>query len=58
MVQENFKVHNISFTENYSEYAPTSSKYRMPMMFSTKGDQDHMLHVRGKFDDMHAFWIT
>ncbi|KAG2547148.1 hypothetical protein PVAP13_9KG067400 [Panicum virgatum] len=47
--QENFKVHNIhniSFTENYSEYAPSSSKFRMPMMFSAKGDQDHMLHVR------------
>ncbi|CAL4918138.1 unnamed protein product [Urochloa decumbens] len=46
LVQENFKVHNISFTENYSEYAPSSSKYRMPTMFSTKGDQGHMLHVR------------
>ncbi|RLN41485.1 protein YABBY 2-like [Panicum miliaceum] len=46
LVQENFKVHNISFTENLSEYAPSSSKYRMPMMFSAKGDQDHMLHVR------------
>ncbi|KAG2547147.1 hypothetical protein PVAP13_9KG067400 [Panicum virgatum] len=49
LVQENFKVHNIhniSFTENYSEYAPSSSKFRMPMMFSAKGDQDHMLHVR------------
>ncbi|CAL4934983.1 unnamed protein product [Urochloa decumbens] len=46
LVQENFKVHNISFTENYSEYAPSSSKYRMPTIFSTKTDQDHMLHVR------------
>ncbi|PUZ37764.1 hypothetical protein GQ55_9G145800 [Panicum hallii var. hallii] len=46
LVQENFKVHNISFTENLSEYAPSPSKYRMPMMFSTKGDQDHMLHIR------------
>ncbi|KAF8758033.1 hypothetical protein HU200_010809 [Digitaria exilis] len=47
LMQENFKVHNISFTENYSEYAPSPSKYRMPTMFSTKGDhQDHMLHVR------------
>ncbi|TKV92263.1 hypothetical protein SEVIR_9G153200v4 [Setaria viridis] len=47
LVQENLKVHNFSFsTENYCEYAPSSSKYRMPTMFSTKGDQDHMLHVR------------
>ncbi|KAK3146599.1 hypothetical protein QOZ80_3BG0268740 [Eleusine coracana subsp. coracana] len=45
-LQENFKVHNISFTENFSEYAPSPSKYRMPTMFSTKHDQDHMLHVR------------
>ncbi|KAL6637526.1 hypothetical protein ACP70R_025098 [Stipagrostis hirtigluma subsp. patula] len=44
--QDNFKVHNIRFTENYSEYAPSPSKYRMPTMFSTKSDQDHMLHVR------------
>ncbi|XP_062215078.1 protein YABBY 2-like [Phragmites australis] len=45
-LQENFKVHNISFTENCLEHAPSSSKYRMSMMFSTKSDQDHMLHVR------------
>ncbi|KAJ1294372.1 hypothetical protein BS78_01G141400 [Paspalum vaginatum] len=44
--QDNVKFHNISFTENYHEYAPSSSKYRMPTMFSTKVDQDHMLHVR------------
>ncbi|KAL6893574.1 hypothetical protein ACP4OV_007672 [Aristida adscensionis] len=44
--QEISKVHNISFTENCSEYTPSSSKYRMPMMFSAKSDQDHMLHVR------------
>lgn len=50
LVQENLKVHNFSFgTESYCEYAHSSSKYRMPTMFSTKGDQlDHMLHVRGK----------
>ncbi|RCV41655.1 hypothetical protein SETIT_9G154300v2 [Setaria italica] len=47
ILAENLKVHNFSFsTENYCEYAPSSSKYRMPTMFSTKGDQDHMLHVR------------
>ncbi|GJM96036.1 hypothetical protein PR202_ga12840 [Eleusine coracana subsp. coracana] len=46
LFQENFKVHNISFTENFSEYTPSPSKYRMPTMFSTKHDQDHMLHVR------------
>lgn len=44
--QENFKVQNIGFTENYPEYAPSSSKYRMPTMLSAKGDLDHMLHVR------------
>jgi hypothetical protein len=46
--QENFKVHNISFTENCSDYAPSPSKYRMPSMFSAKHDQDHRLHVRGE----------
>ncbi|TVU45883.1 hypothetical protein EJB05_05391 [Eragrostis curvula] len=45
-LQESFKVHNISFTENCSEYAPSPSKYRTQTMFSTKHDQDHMLHVR------------
>ncbi|CAD6213826.1 unnamed protein product [Miscanthus lutarioriparius] len=45
-LQENFKVQNITFTENYPEYAPSSSKYRMPTMLSAKGDLDHMLHVR------------
>ena len=43
--QENFKAHNISFRGNYPDYG-TSSKYRMPMMFSTKSDQEHMLHMR------------
>ncbi|KAM3259973.1 hypothetical protein ACQJBY_051319 [Aegilops geniculata] len=42
---ENFKAHNISFRGNYPDYG-TSSKYRMPMMFSTKSDQEHMLHMR------------
>uniref|UniRef100_A0A0A9D1G5 YABBY protein C-terminal domain-containing protein n=1 Tax=Arundo donax TaxID=35708 RepID=A0A0A9D1G5_ARUDO len=44
--QENFKVHNTSFTENCPEHAPSSSKYRIPTMVSTKSDQYHMLHVR------------
>lgn len=43
--QESFRAHNISFRENYSDYG-SSSKYRMPMMFSTKSDQEHTLHVR------------
>ncbi|XP_051189678.1 protein YABBY 2 isoform X1 [Lolium perenne] len=43
--QENLKAHNISFRGNYPDYS-SSSKYRMPMMYSTKSDPEHMLHMR------------
>ncbi|KAF7067457.1 hypothetical protein CFC21_073349 [Triticum aestivum] len=52
--QENFKAHNISFRGNYPDYG-TSSKYRMPMMFSTKSDQEHMLHMRLGAFSKHSF---
>ncbi|KAG8062892.1 hypothetical protein GUJ93_ZPchr0003g18426 [Zizania palustris] len=43
-LQENLKMHSISFRENNSEYG-SSSKYGRVPMFS-KNDPDHMLHVR------------
>ncbi|KAF0923714.1 hypothetical protein E2562_006686 [Oryza meyeriana var. granulata] len=44
-LQENLKMHNISFRENYSEYGSSSRYGRVPMMFS-KNDTEHLLHVR------------
>uniref|UniRef100_A0A0E0NYX3 Uncharacterized protein n=2 Tax=Oryza TaxID=4527 RepID=A0A0E0NYX3_ORYRU len=44
-LQDNLKMHNMSFRENYSEYGSSSRYGRVPMMFS-KNDTEHMLHVR------------